>query len=377
MKKIMYVITQLELGGAQLMVLASARYFAGKGYEVVLVSNNRGILTAESAGDPSYKKYFLAPLKRELDLNSDIKALKALKSIMKKERPDIVHTHSSKAGILGRKAARSARVPLIVHTVHGFGFHYFRNGIMKRLAIMGERSAARNCHKLIFVSGDDMETARALCIGRKEQYELLRVGIDFEKVCSFKGDRAALRKELGLPEDKKIIINIAPFKRQKNLPLFIEIIKGVAEKKDDITALIIGDGESRSALEHIVEKSGLSGRVLMPGFKRSPYKWLAASDIYLSTSLWEGMPRTLIEALLLGKPVVASEIGGVKEIIKDGKNGFLFKHSEAGEAVQKLLLLCEDNDVFENMSKAAMKSIDREFSLEAMLEGLERLYNAD
>jgi glycosyltransferase involved in cell wall biosynthesis len=373
MKKICHIITQLELGGAQINTLKTLKHFSDRGDDLILITNQAGILNGKANKLLNVKKYFIKPLVREINPLKDIRALKMLTSILKKERPDIVHTHSSKAGILGRKAAKKAKIGCIIHTVHGYGFNYFKNKLIRGFAIFTERNAARITDKLIFVSRDDMKIAKELKLGRNEKYLLIRSGVDFNLFQDIGHRKSTVRKNLNLPLNRKIIINVAPFKKQKNIPLFLDIIKELRKDFEDILGIVIGDGNLRSKYETYIKSNHLVENILLLGFKENPRDFVYASDIFLSTSLWEGLPRSVLESLLLGIPVIAPNIGGINEVVIDGKNGFLYDNKE--NALKKIEILIKDEKYRQKLSKNAKKSISSEFSLETMLNNLENLYD--
>ncbi len=375
--KICHIITELELGGAQLNVLETLKYFAEKGHDVILITNQRGMLNNEIIKEKNIKKYFLKDLSREINFKKDRKAKKEMIEILRKEKPHIVHTHSSKAGILGRLAAKKAKIPCIIHTVHGYGFHFFKSKIFKKIAISLEKKAAKYTNKLIFVSKDDMEISKELKIGSKDKYEIIRSGVDFDYFKNYKGNRTNIRRSFNIPSKRKIIVNVAPFKRQKNLMGFLRIIYELSKTHaDKFFAIIVGDGKYRAKMENFINKHELNEHVLLTGFLKDIRDILYVSDIYLSTSLWEGLPRSILEALLMNTYVVAPAIGGVREVIKNDENGFLYDSNNEEEALSILkTILNSNNDTLNRHKHNSPDSLSHEFTLSNMLLGLEKIYN--
>ncbi|MCK5599256.1 glycosyltransferase [bacterium] len=376
MKKITIIVTQLELGGAQMTALDMGEYFSALGHEVVFITNQQGVMNDRLIGNKNIKKYLLKDLRRKVDPLRDKKAYSQIKKILAKENPDIVHTHSSKAGILGRKAAAAVKIKYIFHTVHGFGFGFFKNPLMKKAALWAEQNAASHSTGLVFVSKDDMITASQLKIGRKDAYHLIRSGVDFAKFSDYTPTRDELRKKLGIPMRSRVIVNVAPFKKQKNLMVFVSMIKEIRDSIPGIKAYIVGDGVKRKALEKAVKAASLEKNVFLPGFSLTPEEYVKAADLYLTTSLWEGLPRTIIEAFLLGIPVVGSNIGGIKEVVKNEVNGFTFDLEFPQEGISHAVSILNNKKLRSKLSKGAMANIPEEFSKAHMLERLAEMYDA-
>ena len=374
--KICYIITQLELGGAQLIALKSIEYLASKGHDLILITNQSGILNDSAVKMKNVKKYFLKDLIRKISITKDRKAKKKIYDILLSEKPHIVHTHSSKAGVLGRLAAKHAKVPCIVHTVHGYGFHFFKNKLFKNMAIALEKRVAKFTDKLIFVSKDDMKLAKELKIGKEENYNVIRAGISFQDIKDYKANRTQIKKKLNIPSHRKIIVNISPFKRQKNLMLLLEIIYELSKTHGDkFFTIIVGDGKDRAKMENFINRHELNEHILLTGFLPDVRDILSISAVYVSTSLWEGLPRTVLEAMLMGVPVIAPSIGGIKEVIKDNENGFLYTPWEKAEALELIKKVVDDTKLLNRLKKSSSCSISEEFSLNTMFEKLEELYN--
>ncbi|MBU2614695.1 MAG: glycosyltransferase family 4 protein, partial [Elusimicrobia bacterium] len=343
-------------------------------FDVVLISGAGGILDQETAKLANVKVIFIKNLLRQINPFNDFFALMSLISILKKEKPDIVHTHSSKAGILGRFAAKIAGVPKIVHTFHGFGFNDFQTPLIRNIYIFSEKLTSLVSNKLIFVSEQNMSTAGFYKIGKKTDYLLVRSGIKLSNYRNIKINTLAKKRELGLQENSKIITTIGPFKPQKNLIDFIKVAKIVCGKLSDVIFLIIGDGQQRNILEEEIRKLKLTGKVLLLGWRNDINEILAITDIFSMTSLWEGLPRSAVEALVSGKPVIAYSIDGNNDIIKNGYNGFLTKPKDIDALSENIIKLLKDEKLLNNLSQNAKNSIDGTFDIDYMVKQQENLY---
>ncbi|MFN3966196.1 MAG: glycosyltransferase family 4 protein [Endomicrobiia bacterium] len=374
--KVAHIITKLELGGAQRNTLYTVQNLDRKNFLPVLISGKGGILDNEAKNLKDTKLYFLKSLIREINPLSDILALIALTKILRKEKPDIVHTHSSKAGILGRWASKFSGVPIIIHTFHGFGFNDYQKWFTKNFFILLEKLTAKITNKLIAVSKENIKTALKYKIGTKDKYILIRSGIKLSFYKNLKIDINQKKSELGLPKNSKIITTIGPFKPQKNLTDFIEMAKIVVNYSLTYSPffLIIGDGEQRKELGLKIKDLNLTEKILLPGWRKDIPELLAITDIFVMTSLWEGLPRAVVEAMVSCKPVVAYSVDGIKDIIVDGKNGFLAKPKDVRTLSEKVIMLLRDEDLAKKLGETGRNSIDESFDIDFMVTQQEKLY---
>src|SRR3989344_6523179 len=222
--KVAHVITLLEMGGAQGNTLFTVTRLDRKDFDVLLIAGKGGVLDDQARAIPRLKTYFLPNLIRSIHPLKDFLCLLDLRRILKEEKPDIVHTHSSKAGILGRIAAKLAGTPVIIHSIHGFGFNPYQKFFTRRLFIILEKWIAKFTHCLIAVSEENIRQGLSLGIGEKSRYTLIRSGVDIQDIRrrTETSDAKALRKSLAIPEDEKIVLSIGPFKLQKDPVAFVE-----------------------------------------------------------------------------------------------------------------------------------------------------------
>jgi len=323
-KKIVFIITKLELGGAQKSVLYSVKNLNRPPLKTYLICGKGGYLDKKAKKD--FKNLFFIPdLQREISPFKDLKAFWQIRKRLKNIKPDIVHTNSSKAGILGRLAAFTlSRKIKIIHTVHGFAFYDGQKKLKRNFYILLEKLLSKITDKIIFVSRADMDNALKLKITKAAQAVLIRAGVEVKTKQNFKDfDKAAKLKSLGLKENAKIILSLANLKPQKNPLDMVKAAAIVCKKQPDTVYLYTGAGPLKQQTLKLIVKNKLKKNFKLLGPRKDIYELLALSDVFTLSSLWEGLPMALAEALFMEVPAVCYDSGGIKEILQDGKNGFL------------------------------------------------------
>lgn len=370
--KVAHIITRLEFGGAQQNTLHTVENLDPGRFDVILLVGRGGALDAAPQGK-AYRCARVAGLVRSVRPWADLCALVHLWVLLRRERPDIVHTHSSKAGILGRLAAAWAGVPVVIHTFHGFGFHSEQPFWLRSVYVALERWMARLSTVLIAVSQANRAEALARGIGRPGQYRLIRSGVDLSLY-----NALARRREspagLGVLPHEKLILTIGPFKPQKNLRDFLRAAEIVADRVPEARFLIVGDGAGRAALEARIASTGLAGCVVLAGWRRDIPAILARADIFCMTSLWEGLPRALVEAMAAGLPCVVNAVDGCRDLVQDGVNGFLTPPKHPMATADRLLRLLADPEMAQRVGARARSSVGDEFNIHTMVRQQEALY---
>lgn len=372
--KVAHLVTRLDLGGAQQNTLHTVRHLNRASFEPVLICGRGGMLDGEAAADQSFRTVFVDSLQRDISPLHDLLALLELTRILLAEKPDLLHTHSSKAGILGRLAAALAGVPVVVHTYHGFGFHDRQPPVVKGLYVLLERLCARFTDALVFVSKANIAYAAAHGIASPEEAVLIRSGVALAGLPA-PVDAAKLKMSAGVGMHKLLVLSIGNLKPQKNAGDFVAAAAAVLAAVPEARFVFLGDGPQRRALEARAFALGLEGKVLFLGWRRDAAQWLAAADVFVMTSLWEGLPRALVEAMKSGKPAVCYAADGVVDLIESGKNGFLIEPGDHAALAERVTELLQDEPLRMRLGTAASAAVGPEFDIDGMVRAQEALYD--
>jgi len=286
----------------------------------------------------------------------------------------VVHTHSSKAGLLGRLAARLAGVPVVVHTVHGWSFNPTQPAPLRWLYVQLERLAAKTTDVLVTVSRHDLESGMELGIGRPEQYELIRSGIDAEQFRAPAIDRETTRRRLGYGPEHRVVGSLSCLKPQKAPLDFVRAAAEIHARDPRTRFFVAGDGELRSAVEDEVARLGLGGVVQLLGWRRDVADLLHAMDMFVLTSLYEGLPRAVLQAMAAGVPVVATEVDGTPEVIEDGRTGWLVPPGRPTAVARAVVSALQDASWRQRCAHEARRRLSREFDTREMVRRLDGLY---
>ena len=368
--RVVHIITKLELGGAQQNTLYTVTHLDRSFFEPYLICGEGGILDQDARSLPDVSVHFCSPMLREIHPWNDWVAYRSLKSLLEKIEPDIVHTHSSKAGILGRLAASAAKVPVVIHSYHGFGFHSFQNPLVFRLYLEVEKEACRRAHHLIFVSKDNWKWAQELHLLQGATASLIRSGVKADPLLQATGKKH-LREKLGIPEDVKLVGMIACLKPQKDPLTYVKVADLVTQRMPNVYFVLVGDGELCDIVLRNVSRMKHRNRFLHFGWRRDVPDLLANFDLMLLTSLWEGLPRVILEATIAGVPTVASNIDGNREIVFEGRNGNLAEPRNAEDFAEKTMkALREEWKVDSELAR----EIRTEFDIDEMVRKQEDLY---
>jgi len=378
--KVIHIITKLELGGAQENTIWTVKYLNREKFYPLLWSGAGGILTEEVKSELKEDFCLVPNLVREISPKNDLLALIWLWKKLRKEKkqsqgmPIIIHTHSSKAGIIGRWAGFFAGVSVIIHSYHGFGFNDFQPRLIRGIYILIEKITGWITDRFIFVSKANMMKAEKLRIGKPFQYNLIRSGIEikqFQAKPFF--DREAKRKELGVDTGGKVVSMVACLKPQKSPLDFAKVAHLVLKQVPDSWFLIAGDGELRAELEKIVEQLGIKERFKLLGWRRDVPEIMWASDLLVLTSLWEGLPRVYPQAMSAGLAIVGTRVDGAEEAVIDGKNGYLLAPGEVSGIAERIIELLKDDEKRDMMAEKG-KELIAEFDIYKMVRDQEKLY---
>lgn len=386
--RIMHVSTRLILGGSQENTVLSCEGQAALGHDVSLVYGPiygpEGSLLERVEAHPGIDAILCPSMVRELAPAQDRRCLAELKAIIRDWKPDVVHTHSSKAGILGRMAAWALGVPRVVHTIHGLPFHPYERRWRNRIYVWSERFAAKRCHRIACVADAMRDQALAEGIGRPEQYETVWSGMETEAFLDGPAERAEVRRDLGLPEDAVVIGTVSRLAELKGHDDLLDAIGRDLAARDDWRLLWVGDGWWRERLLARAEALGVRNRIVTTGLvppSEIP-RMHRAMDVLVHPSWREGLPRVVTQAMLSGLPVVAHDVDGTREVCRGG-SGTARTGDETGwlvapgdHAALRAAVLEAIDDPAEARARAARgRELCRgRFAASAMVEHLERLY---
>jgi glycosyltransferase involved in cell wall biosynthesis len=310
-----------------------------KYFPVLIVGGEAGELDVDATSILGRELYRVPSLVRAIRPLQDVKAFFSLTRLLRRIRPMIVHTHSSKAGIIGRWAARLAGVPVIVHSVHGFGFTPTQHPLLKRFLILLERWSSAFTQWVFTDSEANRQQGIALGLFTGEQSSMLPPGIDLQAIRAVRIDRDDKRHSLGLDPVKPLIGMVAPFKPQKSPLDFVRVASHVCRQRSDAHFIMVGDGELRQAAEEEIHRLGLTQSITLTGWRRDVSEIMKCLDVFLLTSGWEGLPRVYLEALSCGVPVVGTCVDGAAEVVIDGVNGFLKEPGDIDGLADRVLWL--------------------------------------
>jgi glycosyltransferase involved in cell wall biosynthesis len=374
---VVHVITQLELGGAQQNTLTTLARLDRARFAPQLVCGVGGMLDdeARALGVPVH---FLPELVRPVSPLRDERARRAITAILEPlaaAGPVVVHTHSSKAGILGRHAAVVAKARPVVHTVHGFGHEALPAGPVRAIGLLLERRCARRTDAFLSVSRANIERGRQLRLFGDRPVHLVRSGIDIAEFARAPQLRDAARAALGIPAGAPLVGLIGNLKPQKAPLDFVALAAEVARARPEARFVLAGDGELRPEVERAVAAAGLQSRFALLGWRRDVAALLGALDVLVLTSRWEGLPRVCPQAMAAGKPIVATAVDGVPEAVVEGRNGYLFQPGDVPRAAAAVLRILGDASLAARLGAAGRAAVE-EFDERRMVAEQERIYTA-
>jgi len=379
--KIVHVIARLNVGGAALHVLQLAREQQRRGHEVVVVAGTLAAgeesmeYVAEELGVDVLK---LPSLQRELSARADVSAIVRLRKIIRQRRPDVLHTHTAKAGATGRLAALAAgdaRPRAIVHTFHGHVLSGYFSRRWERLFRRIEWVLAHATGTLVAVSDEVRDDLVRLGVARRGQFAVVPYGFDLPKWSPADDEaRARIRAELGLTNDTFAIGwagRLTAIKRPLDL---IRTLRSVTDAGVDAVLVLVGDGEDRANTEALARELGVADRTRFVGFQQRIRDWYAAVDVSLLTSTNEGTPVVAIESLAAERPVVATAAGGTGTVVLEGESGYLLPVGDTDGLARKLVELARDPALRARLGAAGARDVRARFATGRMTDELEEVY---
>lgn len=377
-------ITRLNVGGPAIQVLLLARLLEAEGFATTLVrgveaptEGSMDALAARLGVEP----VLLSSLGREPRPGDDVRATLALRRMIRRERPDVLHTHTAKAGTIGRFAALLSgrrRPSLVVHTFHGHVLSGYFSPARERVFTWIERMLARWTDALIAVSEEVRQDLLVRRIGRPDQVRVMLLGLDLDRFDRIATDRQAhrerMRAQLGVPQDVPLVSIVARLVPIKRVDLFLDAAGRLARERPGTWFCVAGDGELAGALRSSAAARALGGRIVWPGFVEDTPALYAASDVVALSSDNEGTPVSLIEALASGTVVVATRVGGVPSVVRDGESGLLVARGNAGALADAARRLLDDPDLRAGLAARGRRDVLGRFGVERLVQETAGLY---
>lgn len=401
--RVAHIITRMIIGGAQENTLLNCLDLAEHHDDQVLLITGpsqgpEGDLlqraglsfdeTHRRGGAGELRLQLVPTLVRNIHPPSDWKAAKSLRQILREFQPDIVHTHSAKGGLLGRKVAWGLRQnpstggrvggdrPIVVHTVHGAPFHEFQPRLVREFFRRCERYAASRCHHLISVADAMTELMVSAGVAPASKFSTIYSGMDVEPFLAADSHRTDARRELGIEDDQVVIGKIARLFHLKGHDDLVAAASKVVQKHPRVVFLLVGDGILREELQQSIAAQGMEENFRFAGLV-APTKvprLIGAMDALVHTSLREGLARALPQSLIAGKPAVSYDIDGAREVVIDGETGFLIRPREIDSLAVALGKLVEDSELRQSLGGAGQRRFTEQFRHQTMTAQIRKLY---
>jgi len=377
-KKILYVITKSNFGGAQRYVYDLATSMPKSKYEVAVALGGDGLLT-QKLKDAKIRVINIPHLERDVTFLGDIKVLFGLVRLFVYEKPHIVHLNSSKIGGLGSFAARVSRIPTIIFTAHGWAFNEPRGALSRVLIKILSEITVVLSHKVITVSKKDYSQAIKMPLS-KNKIVRIQNGVKQGRFLDKNEAREILLgKKAAKLGEHKWVCTIAELTNNKGIEYAIKAFakrEGHSSYDDKIVYVVIGDGENKYKLANLVKQLGLTKKVFLVGYKEDASTLLKAFDMFLLPSLKEGLPYVLLEAGSIGLPTIATNVGGIPEIITDMQSGILVRPKDSAEIQKALSFLISDEKRMKTLGSSLKKHVKENFTTAKMVDETIKVYEA-
>ena len=365
------IITRLNVGGPARQELPLTAELRNLGFTCQLLAGRPDPAERPAPGAACADSVVTA-LQRNVHAARDVRAFMALQARLRSSRPDIVHTHLAKAGALGRLAARASAVPVTVHTFHGHVLRGYFSPQVTQLFLQVERVLARSTDALIAVSDAIRDDLLALGVGRPEQWHVVPLGLDLRMLWKAPGNRLDCRNRLGLPGGDPLVAFVGRVVRVKDPETFLATAALVLDEMPHTTFVVAGDGDQRARMQ-AQARARFGDRMRFAGWVDDVATLYGAADVVLLTSRHEGTPATLIEAGAAGRPVVSTDVGGVREVVADAVTGHLAPGGDAAALASATLGLLRDPARAAAMGAEGRRRSHR-FSTERLAADLALLY---
>ncbi len=374
-----HIITRLIVGGAQENTILTCEGLRARGHTVTLISGPtlgpEGSLLDRVRGG-GYRFIEIPELVRAVRPWRDWRAVSALKACLRELAPDVVHTHSSKAGILGRLAARRSAACGVIHTIHGMSFNRTQSVVVRRLYAHLERRCAAYTDRIVTVADAMIQQSVAAGIAPAEKFATVYSGMEIDAFDPARYERRKVRGAWGVADDDVVVVTIARLFRKKGYEALIPIMARASAQQRNLRFVWIGDGAQRGAYERELAQLGLRDRTILTGLVRPAEipRLLSGADIVAHASQWEGLPRAVVQGLLMCLPAVAFDIDGTPEVVRDGVTGRLIRYGDASAFAAALVDLARDPGRRAALGTAGRALCCEHFDWRAMVAQLEQIY---
>jgi glycosyltransferase involved in cell wall biosynthesis len=375
--RVLNIITRLEQGGAPLALLETIRRIDREQFDITVVAGqtedqDRNLNVSVMGFDLPVIE--VPALRRSVHPVRDVSALCRLIQIIRQGEYDLVHTHTSKAGVIGRMAAKICGVPAIVHSSHGTILHgYFSPAVTRIFAIL-EKAAASASHRIICLTRQEIGQYLDAGIGRPDQYTYIFNGIDVSAFEERKGDRSSLRTSLGFKPEEIVCISVGRLVPVKGLSDLLSAFAIAHNQNPELRLLLVGDGELRQDLEREVQELKIGDVVQLVGWREDIPELLDVADLFVLTSHNEGLGLVLVEAMVKKLPVVATAVGGVPEVVIDGVTGSLVPAGDSVAIASAIARFAENGEMRASMGQRGYERANEFFTIDKTVQYTEDLY---
>ncbi|MGA3206900.1 MAG: glycosyltransferase family 4 protein [Syntrophales bacterium] len=383
--KVIHVITRFDKGGAAENTYLTIKGLDKNRYEVILIrglsyesnmgtSETRAVESSlEEAGRNGVKIFTIPELVRRIDPFNDFKTFLKLIRIFRQERPHIVHTHTSKSGILGRWAALVVGVPVIIHTPHGHVFWGYFNRWKTKLYVLLERLTATVTNKIVTLTEQEKKDHVRYRIAGENKFAVIHSGVDLSKFSNVQEHGTEMKKKLGIPEQTFVVGTVGRLTAIKGHKYLIEAAARILPKIPQIVFVFLGDGELMNELKMQAALAGIGDKVKFLGWLPNIAEFMSTFDIFVLPSLNEGMGKVLVEAMAARKPIIASDIGGISDLVIHGKNGLLVAPMNSDALANSIELVLRNSQTRTNMGEEGQR-LSQKYDVNSMISKIDGLY---
>ena len=377
--KVIRIFSRLNIGGPSLQVVLLSEYLSST-YETILVTGSvdpqEGDMSYLLHGQKKYRHIFIPELGRSIHIWRDFIALCKLIKLLMNEKPMVVHTHTAKAGVLGRLAAVVARVPIRIHTFHGHTFSGYFNPFKTFIIIGVEKILAYFTTHIIAISlGQKEDLVTRYKIVSKNKVVMIPLGFDLSSFVGSSTNSLRVKQQFQLPINKYMVGIVGRLVPIKNHTLFLRIVQAISRIRQDVHFVIVGDGECNPSIKEQMQKMGIENTCSILGWQKELKPIYDILDIVCLTSLNEGTPVSLIEAQACGKVVISTDVGSVRDIVFSGQNGHIVSLNDEAGFTHHLLTLLDNPEMRQKMGEVGRKFVFNNFGKENLLRDVDALYS--